>query len=54
MGRSLKKAPFVADHLLKKIDSNNIVFSVNHAPEGWAECIRNVFVKIKSQEHLYG
>tara|TARA_B100000242_G_scaffold293824_1_gene273234 strand:- start:7338 stop:8195 length:858 start_codon:yes stop_codon:yes gene_type:complete len=41
-------------NLLKKIDSNNIVSSINHAPEGWAECIHNVFSKIKSQEHLYG
>ena len=40
--------------LMKKIDNNKIVLSMNHAPEGWAECIHNIFSQIKSQEHTYG
>ena len=40
--------------LMKKIDNNKIVLSMNHAPEGWAECIQNIFSQIKSQEHTYG
>ena len=40
--------------LMKKIDNNKVVLSKNHAPEGWAECIQNIFLQIKSQEHTYG
>ena len=40
--------------LMKKIHHNKIVLSMNHAPEGWAECIQNIFLQIKSQEHTYG
>jgi len=39
--------------LMKKIDSNKILSSTNHAPEGWAECIHNIFEQIKSQVHTY-
>ena len=41
-------------NLMKKIDSNQIILSTNYAPEGWAECIHDVFSQIKSQEHTYG
>ena len=40
--------------LMKKIDNNKIVLSMNHAPEGWAECIHDIFSQIRSQEHTYG
>ena len=40
--------------LMKKIDNNKIVLSINHAPEGWAECIHDIFSQIRSQEHTYG
>ena len=39
--------------LMKKIDSSKIVVSTNHAPNGWAECINNIFSQIKSKEHTY-
>ncbi len=39
--------------LMEKIDNNKVLLSTNHAPEGWAECIHNIFSQIKSQEHIY-
>ena len=41
-------------NLMKKIDSNKMILSRSYAPEGWAECIHDVFSQIKSQEHIYG
>ena len=41
-------------NLMKKIDSNKVILSTNYAPEGWAECIHDVFSEIKSQGHTYG
>ena len=40
--------------LMKKIENSKIVLSTNYAPEGWAECIQNIFSQIKSQEHTHG
>ena len=39
--------------LMKKIDISKVLLSTNHAPEGWAECIHNIFTQIKLQEHTY-
>ena len=39
--------------LMKKIDISKVLLSTNHAPEGWAECIHNIFTQIKLQEHKY-
>ena len=41
-------------NLMKRIDSNKMIMSTNCAPEGWAECIHDVFSKIKSLEHING
>ena len=40
-------------NLMKKVDSNQLILSTNYAPEGWAECIHEVYSQIKSQEHTY-
>ena len=39
--------------LMEKIDISKVLLSTNHAPEGWAECIHNIFTQIKLQEHTY-
>ncbi len=41
-------------NLINKINNDNIFLSKNSAPTGWAECIENVFFKIKSMESSNG
>ena len=33
-------------NLVKEIDNENVILSESSAPEGWKECVNNVFSKI--------
>ena len=41
------------ENLINKINNNNIIYSKNPAPIGWADCIKDVFLKIKSTENTH-